>query len=207
MIEGRYCRLERLNVDRHATELYSAFATAPDGRDWTYMPEGPFPDLESYRSWCLTAAASTDPCHYAVVNATTGRAEGTMSLMRHDPRNGVIEVGWVALSPLLQRTVASTEAQFLLMRYAFDELGYRRYEWKCDSYNGPSRKAARRLGFSYEGTFRQAVVYKGRNRDTSWFSIIDKDWPRIKTAFEQWLDPSNFDERGLQLTPLQIQSH
>ncbi|ONQ53145.1 GNAT family N-acetyltransferase, partial [Burkholderia cenocepacia] len=133
---------------------------------------------------------------YTVIDRATGRAVGTLALMRIDPANGVIEVGSVTFSPLLKRTPVSTEAQFLLMKYAFDTLGYRRYEWKCDDLNAPSRKAAARLGFRYEGTFRQAIVYRGRNRDTAWFSIIDGEWPDVRAAFEAWLAPENFDAEG-----------
>ncbi|GAA4283656.1 GNAT family protein [Brevibacterium daeguense] len=201
VLAGRYCTLERLDPGRHAADLHAAYAAAPEGRDWTYMSVGPFPTPESYRGWAAAAAQSRDPRHYAVVDNASGRALGTLALMRHDPANGVIEVGWVALSRALQRTPAATEAQFLLMRYVF-ELGYRRYEWKCDSLNAPSRRAAARLGFTYEGTFRQAVVTKGRNRDTAWYALIDRDWPAVRAAFEDWLDPANFDAAGRQLKSL-----
>jgi RimJ/RimL family protein N-acetyltransferase len=166
-LPGRYCTLEHLDPDRHVDDLYAAYAAASDDRDWTYMPYGPFPTPRSYRDWAVAAAKSADPRHYAVIDNATGRALGTLSLMRHDPANGAIEVGCVAFSRALQRTPISTEAQYLLMRHVFDDLGYRRYEWKCDSLNDPSRKTAERLGFTYEGTFRQAVVYKGRNRDSA----------------------------------------
>ncbi|NKX53024.1 GNAT family N-acetyltransferase [Arthrobacter mobilis] len=201
-VPGRYCTLELLDPDRHAEDLYAAYAAAPDARDWTYLPVGPFPTPRSYRDWAIAAAKTRDPRHYAVIDNATGRALGTLSLMRHDPANGVIEVGYVVFSRALQRTPASTEAQFLLMRYAFDDLGYRRYEWKCDSLNEPSRKAAERLGFTYEGTFRQVVVYKGRNRDTAWYALTDHDWPPVRDAFEKWLDPANFDTDGRQRDPL-----
>jgi RimJ/RimL family protein N-acetyltransferase len=201
VLTGRYCTLELLDPGRHADDLYAAYAAAPDDRDWTYMSVGPFPTPESYRDWAAAAAQSRDPRHYAVVDHAGGRALGTLSLMRHDPANGVIEVGWVALSRALQRTPASTEAQFLLMRYVF-ELGHRRYEWKCDSLNEPSRRAAERLGFTYEGTFRQAVVTKGRTRDTAWYALLDREWSRVRAAFEQWLEPTNFDADGRQRTPL-----
>ncbi len=202
-LEGRHCTLERLDADRHADELFAAYSSASDGRDWTYMPVGPFDSFADYRAWAEDAAASTDPLHFAVIAAGSGGAVGTLSLMRHDPANGVIEVGYVAFSPLLQRTPASTEAQYLLMRHVFDDLGYRRYEWKCDALNEPSRRAAARLGFTYEGTFRQAVVTKGRNRDTAWFSLLDGEWPHMRGAFEAWLDPSNFTPEGHQLSALQ----
>jgi len=201
-LPGRYCTLEHLDPDKHVPDLYAAYAAAPDARDWTYLPYGPFPALEAYREWATAASKSRDPRHYAVIDNATHRAVGTMSLMRHDPANGVIEVGNVVFSRALQRTPISTEAQFLFMRYVFDELGYRRYEWKCDNLNEPSRKSAERLGFSYEGTFSQAVVYKGRNRDTAWYAITDQRWPTVRDAFEKWLHPSNFDPDGRQLDPL-----
>lgn len=197
-LEGAYCRLEPLDVERHARDLYAAYRAAPDGRDWTYLTVGPFDDEQAYRRYAETAASSTDPRHYAVIDRKTGKAVGTLALMRIDAAQGVIEVGSVTFSPLLKRTPISTEAQFLLMSYVFDELGYRRYEWKCDSLNAPSRAAAERLGFKFEGVFRQAIVYKGRSRDTAWFSILDKEWPLQKQAFKAWLAFENFDEQGRQ---------
>ncbi|OCZ63791.1 acetyltransferase [Achromobacter xylosoxidans] len=198
--QGRYCRLEPLSAERHAADLYTAFSQAPDGRDWTYMSVGPFADAAAYRQFAeqAQAHAASDPMHHAVIDLASGRAIGSLSLMRIDPASGVIEVGFVAFSPLLKRTRIATEAQFLLMRRAFDELGYRRYEWKCDSLNAPSRAAAARLGFQFEGIFRQATVYKGRSRDTAWFSIIDSEWPALRAAYESWLDPANFDAEGRQ---------
>ncbi|AJC19334.1 GNAT family N-acetyltransferase [Pandoraea pulmonicola] len=201
-IEGRYCRLEPMDVERHARELYEAYATAPDGRDWTYMSGGPFPDFDSYYAYATRMAASPDPLHHVVVDSETGKAVGTLALMRIDVANGVVEVGHVAYSPLLKRTRAGTEAQYLLMRRAFDELGYRRYEWKCDALNAPSRRAALRYGFTFEGIFRQAIVYRGRSRDTAWFSMTDGEWPAIRRGFEQWLSPENFDEQGRQRAEL-----
>lgn len=201
-IQGRYCRLEPMDVERHARELYEAYATAPDGRDWTYMSGGPFPDFDSYYAYATRMAASPDPLHHVVVDSETGKAIGTLALMRIDVANGVIEVGHVAYSPLLKRTRAGTEAQYLLMCRAFDELGYRRYEWKCDALNAPSRRAAARYGFTFEGIFRQAIVYRGRSRDTAWFSITDGEWPAISRGFAQWLSPENFDERGRQRAAL-----
>lgn len=197
-LEGRYCTLEPLDAARHAADLYAAYAQAGDGRDWTYMAVGPFADEASYAQYAQGAAASPDPLHFAVIDRRTQRAVGTLALMRIDPSNGVIEVGSVTFSPLLQRTPISTEAQYLLMKYAFDTLGYRRYEWKCDSLNARSRDSAARLGFQFEGVFRQAVVYKERNRDTAWFSIVDGEWPLRRDAFERWLAIDNFDESGAQ---------
>lgn len=197
-IEGRYCRLEPLSAERHTADLFQAFSQAPDGSDWTYMTAGPFPDEASYRKFAEQhqAQPGSDPLHHAVIDLASGRAVGSLSLMRIDPNHGVIEVGHVAFSRLLKRTRIATEAQFLLMRRAFDELGYRRYEWKCDSLNAPSRSAAARLGFQFEGIFRQAIVYRGRSRDTAWFSIIDSEWPALRAAYERWLSPDNFDAEG-----------
>ena len=195
---GRYCRLEPLSAERHAADLYQAFSQAPDDSDWTYMGVGPFADEAAYRAFAEAAQAGNDPLHHAIIDLQTGRAIGTLALMRIDPANGVIEVGFVSFSRQLKRTRIATEAQFLLMRRAFDELGYRRYEWKCDSLNAPSRQAAARLGFQFEGVFRQATIYKGRSRDTAWFSIIDSEWPALRAAYERWLDPANFDEQGRQ---------
>ncbi|MGZ8176551.1 GNAT family N-acetyltransferase [Williamsia sp. SKLECPSW1] len=201
VLRGSHCTLEPLDADRHADDLYAAYAAAADDRDWTYIPLGPFASAEHFREWATPAAAAHDPFLFAVIDNATRRPVGTLALMRQDPANGVVEVGYVIFSPALQRTRAATEAHYLLMRHVFD-LGYRRYEWKCDSLNEPSRRAAARLGFTYEGTFRQLVIYKGRTRDTAWFSILDSEWPGIRTAFETWLDPSNFDDDGRQRRPL-----
>jgi RimJ/RimL family protein N-acetyltransferase len=197
-IAGRYCRLEPLNVERHADELYAAYMEAPDGRDWTYLFSERPADAGAFRAYLVKNAASNDPLHYCIVAADTGKAVGTAALMRIDPVHGVIEVGSITYSPALKRTRAGTEAMYLLMRYAFDDLGYRRYEWKCDSHNAPSRAAAARYGFQYEGIFRQAIVTKGRSRDTAWFSIIDGEWPRVRRAFESWLALENFGPDGRQ---------
>ncbi|WP_296229057.1 GNAT family N-acetyltransferase [Ralstonia sp. UBA689] len=201
-LAGRYCRLEPLDAARHADGLFDAFDQAQDGRDWTYLMEGPFADADAHRAFVERIAARRDPLQYAVIDARTERPIGTLALMRITPDHGVVEVGAVTFSPLLQRTPASTEAQYLLMKHVFDDLGYRRYEWKCDSLNAPSRQAALRLGFQFEGIFRQAVVYKGRSRDTAWFSIIDAEWPQLRAAFEQWLSPENFDAAGRQRASL-----
>jgi len=197
-IAGHYCRLELLDAARHGAELHAAFSQTPDGSDWTYTYAGPFADETSYLAYARAAQATEDPQHFAIIDLASGRALGTLAAMRIDPANGVIEVGSVVYSHRLKRTPAATEAQYLLMRRAFDQLGYRRYEWKCDSLNAPSRAAALRLGFQFEGIFRQAVVYKGRNRDTAWFSIIDSEWPAVRSGLEQWLAPDNFDAQGRQ---------
>jgi RimJ/RimL family protein N-acetyltransferase len=202
-LRGRYCRLEPVDPKRHAADLFAAYMDAPDARDWTYVfaerPETP-PLFDDY----LTGLAkSEDPLHYTIVDTGTTKAAGTAALMRIDPVHGVIEVGSIAYSRSLQRTRAGTEAMYLFMRLVFDDLGYRRYEWKCDSLNGPSRAAAERYGFTFEGIFRSALVYKGRNRDTAWYSIIADEWPRLRSGFDAWLDPGNFDGQGLQKRALE----
>ncbi|MDX1540626.1 MAG: GNAT family protein, partial [Geminicoccaceae bacterium] len=181
-----------------AADLFEAYAQDRDGRIWTYLPYGPFPDQAALASWIDRFAAGDDPLFHAIIERCSGRAQGVASLMRIEPAVGVIEVGHINYGPALQRTAAATEAMFLLMSRVFDELGYRRYEWKCDDLNEPSKRAATRLGFHYEGRFRQATIYKGRNRDTAWFSIIDQEWPALKAAYQAWLDPANFDEAGRQ---------
>lgn len=169
---------------------------AEDESRWTYMGYGPYDSFERYFDWFARVATSDDPLFYAIIDQQTGQAVGLASYLRINPQMGVMEVGHIHFSPLLQRTVAATEAMYLMMCRAFDELGYRRYEWKCDNLNEPSKQAALRLGFTYEGLFRQAVVYKGRNRDTAWFSIVDREWPRLKQAYKAWLAPANFTEEG-----------
>jgi len=165
---------------------------------WTYLSVGPFSDVAAYRDWVVSVMPSEDPLFHAIVDSHTGNAVGIAGYLRIDPPNGVIEVGHLQYSPRLMQTRAATEAMYLMMRRAFDELGYRRYEWKCDSLNSASRAAAERLGFRFEGIFRKAVVYKGRSRDTAWFSIVDIEWAGVKDALERWLDARNFDHEGHQ---------
>jgi len=198
---GHFCRLEPLDPERHAEDLYRANSLDAEGRNWTYMNYGPFDSLAAYRSWMEGFCLGDDPLFYAIVDSTSGTAVGVASYHRIDPRVGAIEVGHLNYSPLLQRKPAATEAMYLMMRHAF-ELGYRRYEWKCDSLNARSRAAAQRLGFSYEGIFRQATIYKGRSRDTAWYAAIDEEWPELNRAFLRWLDPDNFDGQGKQRTRL-----
>jgi RimJ/RimL family protein N-acetyltransferase len=169
---------------------------------WTYMGYGPFAQAQDYTAWAEAAARGEDPLFHAIVDRRSDRAVGVTAYLRIEPAVGVLEVGHIAYAPALQRTAAATEAMYLLLRRAFDELGYRRYEWKCDALNAPSRAAALRLGFRFEGIFRQATVYKGRNRDTAWYSIIDREWPARRAAFEAWLDPLNFTADGRQIRPL-----
>lgn len=194
---GRLCRIERLDPERHGKQLFEANRLDTDGRNWTYLPYGPFDSLAAYRDWLDAVCAGGDPMFHAIVEAGSGSAVGVASYLRIDPQPGCIEVGHINYSPRIQGTPAATEAMFLMMERVF-ELGYRRYEWKCDALNDRSCAAARRLGFTYEGTFRQATMYKGRNRDTAWFSVIDSEWPTLKSAFERWLDPANFDDEGNQ---------
>lgn len=182
-------------------ELFSAFIHDPDGKMWTYMPVGPF-TKSSFEEWMSWAEESEDPVFFAITDKKNGKAIGFASYLRIKPDAGSIEVGYIAYSPLLQRTPLATEAMFLMMKHAFDDLGYRRYEWKCDNLNTASKRAAERLGFTYEGVFRQAMVNKGRNRDTAWLSVIDEEWPRLKYAFEKWLSLSNFDRYGRQRSSL-----
>ncbi len=197
-MEGRFCRVELLNPETHLDDLYGAFADDPEGLLWTYMVDGPFDSREEFRAWLDSICTTDDPLFHAIVDLSTNRAAGVAAYMRIKPDVGVIEVGNIVFSPRLQRTPQATEAMFLLMARVFDDLGYRRYEWKCDSLNAPSRQAAARLGFSFDGVFEQAIVYKGRNRDTAWYSILDRHWPDLKRAYLRWLDPENFDDQGLQ---------
>lgn len=198
VLHGKYCRLEAVSPEQHGNSLYQAYSSAKDGRDWTYLSVGPFSNRSQFDQHLQNISQASNAVHYAVVEQVTGRALGTLSLMRIDPQNGSIEVGFVAWSPALKQTRMATEAHYLLMAYAIDGLGYRRYEWKCDTHNAPSQAAARRLGFRYEGIFRQALVYKGRSRDTAWFSITDQEWPDLKASFQAWLAPENFDAQGSQ---------
>ncbi len=197
-MEGRYCRVEPIDPGRHAAELHEVNREDAENRIWTYLPYGPFETLSDYRNWMDSACTGDDPLFHAVIDLKDGKAAGLASYLRITPPVGVIEVGHINFAPRLQNTVAGTEAMYLMMRRVFDELGYRRYEWKCDALNARSRKAAQRLGFQFEGVFRQATIYKGRNRDSAWYAILDKDWPAMRGAFEAWLDPRNFDAGGRQ---------
>jgi RimJ/RimL family protein N-acetyltransferase len=202
-IYGRYCQIEPLDTGLHATDLFSAYELDTEGRLWTYLPYGPFDGLQDFRKWTDEASRQADPILFVILDVHSGRAIGTTAFLRIDPKNGSIEVGHLCYSPLLQRTRIATEAMFLMMEYAFS-LGFRRYEWKCDALNGPSRASAERLGFTFEGIFRQAVVVKGRNRDTAWYSVLDGEWPDLRKRFLEWLDPANFDFSGQQRTRLNL---
>lgn len=201
-LKGRYCYLEPLRVE-HADALFRAYHLAEDTRSWTWLLREPDATAADFSQWVASVSDLPDPMHFTVFDNQTHSPVGTLALMRIDPKNGVVEVGHVHFSPLLSRTPMSTEAQYLLMQYVFDTLGYRRYEWKCNSLNEPSRRAALRLGFQYEGRFRQALVIKGHNRDTDWFSIIDAEWPALAKAFENWLATDNFTADGTQRRSLE----
>src|SRR5689334_5981577 len=200
-MQGRFCRLERLNPEAHAASLHQANTADAEGRGWTYLPYGPFNTFDSYRAWAEDVCRRSDLVFYAIIDLSTQKAAGVASYLRIDAPNGSIEVGHINYAPSLRRTAAATEAMFLMMERAF-ALGYRRYEWKCDALNEPSRRAAERLGFSFEGIFRQHMIVKGKNRDTAWYSMLDREWPARKQAFEKWLDPANFTPDGRQKTPL-----
>jgi len=201
-IIGNYCRLERLSVEKHSSELYSAYSQAPDSRDWTYLAKGPFNTLSDYQDYLDNITELVDPIHYAIIDLKSNKPVGTVALMRIDSENGVIEIGHITYSPLMKRSRISTEVFFLLLNYIFKDLGFRRLEWKCDSLNAPSIAAAKRFGFTLEGVFRQAIVTRSRNRDTAWFSIIDSEFDGINSALNDWLSPSNFDSNGNQLNKL-----
>jgi RimJ/RimL family protein N-acetyltransferase len=209
-LQGRLGRLTPLDPSAHGDALFEAIGGDAGNKLWVYLFEGPFPDRAAFDQHLRRIAASEDPLFFAIVDQTSGRAVGYASYMRIDPAHRVIEVGSILFTPLLQRTALATEAMYLMARYVFDVLGYRRYEWKCNALNAPSRKAALRLGFTFEGIFRQHMIVKGRNRDTAWFSMLDSEWPTRKANFEHWLDSSNFVPDGQQkiaLTALTAGTH
>jgi len=199
---GRYCRLEPISVERHEKDLFAAYMQAPDGRDWTYLFSDRPESASDFNAYLTKLEKSEDPLHFTILDSVTNKPVGTAALMRIEPAHGSIEVGSITFSPLLKKTRAATESMYLMMRRAFDELGYRRYEWKCDSLNAPSRSAALRYGFTFEGIFRQAIVYRQRNRDTAWFSIIDSEWPVLRPSYTRWLSDANFDAEGGQVERL-----
>ncbi|EZX15037.1 hypothetical protein V070_02799 [Staphylococcus aureus C0673] len=203
LLEGKYSKLEHLNGS-HIDQLFPLLCSSENDANWTYLPHEPIHDKASFTQLIEERIISKDPYFFAIVDKETHQALGIMSLLRINPKASTIEVGHIHYSSLLKRTRIATEVQYLLARYVFETLKYRRYEWKCDSLNAPSKHAAERLGFKYEGTFRQALVYKGRSRDTDWFSIIDKEWPSIKNHYEEWLDESNFNHDGTQINKLSI---
>ncbi|MCM3518603.1 GNAT family N-acetyltransferase [Staphylococcus xylosus] len=202
-IEGRYCRLEKLKP-KHSEGLYAHFSTVEDLPNWTYLPDEQPQNFEAFQVYLNKKVETKDPYFFAIIDKQTEQAVGIIALLRIDQSNGSIEVGHIHYANILKRTRIATEVQFLLARYVFETLGYRRYEWKCDAHNEPSIKAAKRLGFKYEGVFRNHKVYKARNRDTCWLSIIDSEWPKYKQQYEKWLDENNFDELGNQIHRLSI---
>ena len=189
---GKYCVLEPVNIKKHAKDLYENFSIDKEGIDWIYMPTGPYKSFSSFKKYLTTEKLSGNPFFYSIYSKKLKTYCGLASYLRITPEVGTIEVGWITYAKNLQKTVEATEAMYLMMKNAFETLGYRRYEWKCDSLNKRSNKAAIRLGFKFEGVFRQATIYKKRNRDTSWYAIIDKDWNKIKKGYQAFLKPSNF---------------
>jgi len=197
-IAGRFIRLEPLDPDRHGSSLWQETHGIGAAARWQYLFDEPFADDNSFQDFLARKAASTDPLFYAIIDQSTGRALGFEALMRIDPAHRCIEVGNILYGRTLQRTPGATEAQYLLMRYVFEDLGYRRYEWKCNALNEPSRRSALRFGLTFEGIFRKHMIVRGRNRDTAWYSMLDDEWPAVKAVFEHWLAPSNFDPAGIQ---------
>ena len=201
LLTGRFCSLERMDAAKHARTIYDIQKHDDDSR-WTYLGYGPFRDFTSYHCWMEEYAGFEDPFFFTVLEKASGQPIGVLSYLRITPIYGTIEIGGINFSGRMQRQPASTETIYLLIKHAFENLGYRRVEWKCDANHALSRRAALRYGFQFEGIFRQHLMYKGRNRDTAWFSIIDSEWPGIKESFEQWLAPDNFDEQGKQKATL-----
>ncbi|MGT2666188.1 GNAT family N-acetyltransferase [Streptococcus rifensis] len=198
LLTGRYCTVEKLNVEAHIEDLAAFYVHAPVEEDWTYLPLAPFDNLEKFRAYLEECETSEDPYYLVIRDNNSQKAIGMFSLLNYYFKNRSLEMGWVVYSRALQGSRIATEAQYLAMKYVFEDLDARRYEWKCDSLNERSQKAAKRLGFQYEGTFRQHSIYKGRTRDTSWFSIVDSEWPVLKHRFEGWLAPDNFEINGIQ---------
>ena len=196
-MRGRYVRLEPLKVVRHCDDLFAAFGAGGKNQIWDYLPYGPFATAADLADWMHTTCTKPDPYFFAIIDQSTQRAAGVASYLRINPDSGSIEVGHINFAPSLQSTIGATEAMYLMMRWAFTT-GYRRYEWKCNALNLKSRRAAQRLGMSYEGVFRQATISKGRNRDTAWFAAIDAEWPSLQMAFENWLQLDNFSITGQQ---------
>lgn len=202
-IDGQYIRLEPLSTAQHSADLFDASSVADADTRFLWLPEYPAQDKDAFTRWMQNAEASADPLYFAVIDRESGAAVGRQTLMRIDAQNGVIEIGNIYWGPKLSRRRGATEALYLFMKYAFEGLGYRRFEWKCNDANAPSKAAALRFGFSAEGLFRQHMIVKGANRDTAWFSIIDTEWPALKAGYEAWLNPDNFDADGKQKQRLQ----
>lgn len=202
-LDGRYVRLEPLSAARHGDGLYEASSVVDIGVRFAWLPDAPPETRAAFQPWLERAEASEDPLFFAVIDKASGQVAGRQTLLRTDPANGVSEIGHIYWGPIISRRPAATEAQFLFAQYLFDDLGYRRYEWKCNDRNEPSKRAAERFGFQFEGVFRQHMIVKGENRDTAWYSIIDRDWPALKRAYLAWLDPANFDAAGRQIGRLE----
>ena len=200
-LQGGYARVEPLDVATHSDSLFAAFAQDRVEQGWTYMGYGPFVDKTQFDEWLVGSCLGADPMFFSILEQRSGAALGMASFMNINPAGGSIEVGNIHFSPSLRRTRVATDAMYVMMRYAF-EMGYRRYEWKCNAFNAASRAAALRFGFSYEGVFRQHMVVKGRNRDTAWYACVDHEWPALRVAYETWLEPENFDGDGDQRTTL-----
>jgi len=201
-LKGRWITLAPLDAEKHADALFEGANGGDKDRVWTYLFDGPYTDPAAFKASIAAKAQSADPLFFAILDNATGAAVGYQTFLRIDPPNRVIEVGNILYTPALQRTAGATEAQYLFARYVFDDLGYRRYEWKCNALNAPSKRAAERFGFTFEGIFRQHMIVKGRNRDTAWFAMLDSEWPARKTAYERWLAPDNFDAAGRQKVSL-----
>ena len=201
---GKYCFLEPINPIKHAKDLYKNFSLDKKGIDWTYMPTGPYKTFSSFKKYLTTEKLSGNPFFYSIYSKRLKTYCGLASYLRIKPEIGAIEIGWITYAKNLQRTVEATEAMYLMMKNVFENLGYRRYEWKCDSLNKKSNKAALRLGFKFEGIFRQATIYKKRNRDTSWYAIIDKDWKKIKKGYLKYLSNKNLDKNLNQKRSLKL---
>jgi|TARA_B110000459_G_scaffold23562_1_gene22681 RimJ/RimL family protein N-acetyltransferase len=197
VLSGPLCRLETLSAEFHAQDLFEAFSLDASDSLWTYLPQGPFQFADEFLSWVQHVQGQQDPAFYAIIDEQTNKAVGVSAYLRIDQRASSIEIGWLTFSPLMQKKPIATEAMYLMMKNAFD-LGYRRLEWKCNALNAPSIRAAARLGMSFEGVFRQATIVKGHSRDTAWFSILDSEWPHVRSAIETWLASDNFDEAGNQ---------
>ena len=202
ILRGRAVTLVPLDAQAHAAALFVAANGGDKDRGWTYLFDGPYDDEAVFKAAIEAKAQSADPLFFAIIDNASGEAVGYQTLMRVDAANRVIEVGNILYAPGMQRTIGATEAQYLFAAYVFETLGYRRYEWKCNALNAPSRRAALRYGFSFEGVFRQHMIIKGRNRDTAWFSMLDSEWPARRAAFERWLAPENFDAEGRQKVSL-----
>lgn len=202
-MEGRFVRLEKLNPARHSDGLFDASAQPGGDERFRWLPDDPPTDRDAFRGWVEQVAASEDPIFFAVIDKATGKVAGRQTFMRMDTANGVAEIGHIYWGPLVSRKPAATEALFLFARHIFDDLGYRRFEWKCNNENLPSKKAALRFGFQHEGVFHQHLIVKGKNRDTAWFAMLDKDWKKLRPAYEAWLSSENFDAEGSQRRKLE----